>query len=168
MVAIASEVELARRVLLRSTVGTGLGIATLALPVAAVAASPDGAAASGQTLQTVTIDDTVPATVGHDVTLRIRLLRPGGTAFTAAATVSLTVTLDDGSTVGGHPEGLRIDGAIVDAESPTVTRSLTADDAGSFDVSIDVPTAGDYLVAITTDPTPLTNPGGLTLALSVS
>lgn len=158
----------ARRLLLRGTSGAGLGIATLALPSAARAASPSATPTNVQTLQVVTIDDTVEVAAGHDLTLNVRLIGADGTPFNAPASVSTIVTRDDGSAGGSHPVGLRIDGADVTVDAPTVTRTLTADDGGTLDISIDVPDAGNYLVRLETNPSSLANPNGVTLSFTLA
>jgi hypothetical protein len=145
-----------------------IGLAATALPSAAAAASPASAPQSAQTLEGFTVDDTGEPLDDHDVTLRIRLHQAGGAAFTGTATVTLRITRDDGSNdgLGSHPDGLVVDGTSVTAGDPLVVRALGAEDGGLLSVSLTLPSAGTYLVSVTVDPVPLTNPDGVTLALT--
>jgi len=147
---------------------TVAGITSLVLPSSSAAASPGATGAGTQTLQGFTVDDTGPASDGSDVTLIVRLFQAGGSAFTDPATVLLRVTVDDGSNggVGGHPQGLTVDGETVVSTDPVVGRELIADDAGATSFSIVFPFAATYLVRISTTPNSLNNASGVTLVLT--
>jgi hypothetical protein len=159
--------ELGRRMLVRGGVGLTLGISALPLPAAADSASFTDTA-SMQTLQGLAIDDTGTPATGDDVRIAVRLLQPDGTTYTAAASVSLTVRIDDGTDggLGGHPEGLTVNGALVTAVAPTVTVALPAGDTGTAVFSIGLPATGNYLVSVGTQPPSLNHPSGVVLVLT--
>lgn len=144
--------------------GAALGITTLALPAAAEAAS-SGGTSSTQTLQGVTVDDTGTPDAGDDLLLAVTLLQPSGSAYTKAASVTLTITVDDGGAGGdgSHPDGLTVDGTLVTSDAPAVSVALSEDGTGVAEFSIDLPAADDYLFRISTSPTSLNQPTGVTL-----
>lgn len=152
-------VALDRRHLLRGSSVLGLGITTLALPSAALAASLNGTTLATTGPTTITVDDTGTPTAGHDVALAVRLIGSDGGAATGNIRVDVTVTLDDGTDAGAGSaaSGTRIDG---------VARSTAAllSDTGSIDVAIDLPAAGTYLFAVTTSPSAANQPDGVVLA----
>lgn len=148
-----------RRRVLRSSSALGLGITTLALPSAAVAASLGGVPLASTGPSTLTVDDTGAPIVGHDVSLRIALQGSDGTPETGNIRVDVTVTVDDGEDGGAGTAavGTRIDGV----ERTTVALLVSS---GSVDVAIDLPTAGTYLFTVTTTPVTTNQPDGVVLA----
>ena len=153
------QVVLDRRRLLRASSALGVGITTLALPSAAVAASLNGTTLATTGPSTITVDDTGAPSAGHDVALSIRLIGSDGGPEAGNIRVDIAVTLDDGSNdgAGSAASGTRIDG---------VARSTVAllSDTGAIDVSIDLPAAGTYLFAVTTSPATTNQPDGVVLA----
>ena len=153
------EMVLDRRRLLRASSAVSLGITTLALPAAAQAASLFGTTLATTGPSTLTVDDTGAPAAGHDVALAISLTGSDGGPEAGNIRVDVTVTLDDGANAGAGsaPAGTRIDGV----ERSTV--ALLAD-AGTADVSIDLPAAGTYLFTVSTTPAATNQPDGVVLA----
>lgn len=153
------QVVLDRRHVLRASPALGLGITTVALPAAAVAASLNGTTLATTGPATITVDDTGTPSAGHDVALAVRLVGSDGGPETGNIRVDITVRRDDGSNAGAGStaSGTRIDGV----EQSTVA---LLSDSGSVDVSVDLPSAGTYLFAVTTSPAATNQPDGVVLA----
>jgi len=153
---------LERRRLLRATPAVALGISSMTLPHAAAAASGDGTA-SVDPPRSLTIDDTLAPDAGDDVAYRVRLLDANGTLHDGDVTVTLAVTVDDGSDGGA---GSTATGTSIEGVARTQHSVTTA--TGSVDLSVDLPGTGTYLVRITASPAPTNQPDGVTVAVAVA